>query len=94
MTEEQAKALFATRFWEEMPPAERSLWQLHERRLCMPFELFHEGVEKILGRSVWTHEFADPERLLAEYYGARPRPTMQEIIGLLPADKRVILVQS
>ena len=27
--------------------------------LCGPFDEFHRYVEKILGRPVWTHEFAD-----------------------------------
>ncbi|ADP02551.1 hypothetical protein [Cronobacter phage EspYZU12] len=29
--------------------------------LCCPFNLFHEDVEKRLGRSVWTHEFGSKE---------------------------------
>lgn len=33
-------------------------YQLNEPILIVDFSKFHEGVEKLLGRSVWTHEFA------------------------------------
>lgn len=92
MTQEQALALFNSKFWEEMDLRQRATFQLHEPRLCMPFGVFHEAVEKTLGRSVWTHEFAYPEQLRQELYGERPAPSMEEIIGLIPADKRVILL--
>jgi len=66
-------------------------FQLNEERLCMPFDRFQEAVEKVLGRSVWTHEFARPENLRAELVGDRPRPTFQEICDMIPEDKRVVL---
>lgn len=28
---------------------------------ALPFNEFHEDVEKRLGRGVWTHEFASPD---------------------------------
>ncbi len=31
--------------------------QLHENRLLVDFSKFHKGVELLLGRPVWTHEF-------------------------------------
>ena len=31
---------------------------MFESKLCMPFSIFQEAVEKTLGRPVWTHEFA------------------------------------
>jgi hypothetical protein len=33
-------------------------WQLNEPFLVVPFSKFHEGIEKLIGRPVWTHEFA------------------------------------
>ena len=41
-------------------------YQLYEPRLAVLFSVFHEGVEKLLGRPVWTHEFADVKRLQRE----------------------------
>ena len=91
MTEQQAVALFASKFWEPMSFHERAKFQLHEDRLCMPFSVFHEAVEKALGRPVWTHEFGlNREGLKLELVGAAA-PTMQQIIDLIPADKRLIV---
>jgi hypothetical protein len=33
----------------------------------MPFPLYQEAVEKVLGRPVYTDEFKKPERLISEY---------------------------
>src|SRR5262249_19115264 len=56
MTPEEALALYESKFWETMPYADRAKSQLFEDRLCMPFDVYHEAVEKTLGRPVLTHE--------------------------------------
>ena len=93
MTREQAIALGETRFWESMTPREIATFQLHEPLLCMPFDVYHGAMEKALGRPVWTHEFgsAGVEGLKAELRGDLPPPTMEEIIALVPADKRMVI---
>jgi len=55
-------------------------------RLTMPFAVFHDMVEKLLGRAVWTHEFARPEHLIAEFAGWKDSPespllSLKEISG-------------
>lgn len=93
MTQEQAIALAESKFWEQMTLRQRAEFQLFERRLCMPFDVFHEAVEKTLGRPVFTHEFGlNLEGLKAELLGERPAPTLEDIIGMIPADKRVIVL--
>lgn len=92
MTEDQAKKLYDSRFWEQMGHEERAWFQLFENRLCMPFDVFHEAITKALGRSVWTHEFAFVDSLREELRGNRPPPTMEDIINLIPEDKRILLV--
>jgi hypothetical protein len=92
MTKEQAVALAESGFWETMTAREIATFQLHERKLCMPFAVFHEAVEKTLGRGVWTHEFAAPEHLIRELLGDAKPPTMSEIIELIPVDKRVLVL--
>jgi len=92
LTEEQAKKLFDCKFWEPMSLRDRALFQMHEKRLCMPFIVFHEAVEKTLGRPVFTHEFAYPDLIKKELLGDREAPSMEEILGLVPADKRILLV--
>lgn len=93
MTKSQAVALYDTKFWESMSYRERAMFQLFERRLCMPFSIFHEAVEKTLGRPVWTHEFGlNLEGLQREFLGEQSAPTMAEIVAMIPADKRVVVV--
>ncbi len=92
MTREQAIALAASRFWEDMNHRQRAEFQMGARRMCMPFDVFHEALEKTLGRPVWTHEMGmNWDGLLAELHGNRPAPTFVEIMRLIPADKRVIV---
>jgi hypothetical protein len=58
MNKEDAIQLYESKFWEPMSFQERAKFQMFEEKLCMPFDVFHEAVEKTLGRSVFTHEFA------------------------------------
>jgi len=87
MTKKQAKKLYDSKFWTGMTFKERAIFQLFEDRLCMPFDVFHEAVEKALGRPVWTHEFAYAESLRKELLGEKPRPTFEEILNLIPKEK-------
>ena len=91
MTEDNAKVLYLSGFWKHLTDYEKAKFQLFEDRLCMPFDVFHEAVEKTLKRPVFTHEFARPEALRNEFNGGRPAPTMEEIINLIPEQKRIIV---
>lgn len=92
MTKEQAIALYESKFWEPLTYRERATFQLFEELLCMPFGVFHEAMEKTLGRPVFTHEFGlNYEGLKSELIGEKPAPTMDEIIALIPEEKRIIL---
>ena len=91
MTEEAAKRFYDSGEWKNWTHEELARFQLIEDRLCVPFEVFHEAVEKVLGRSVWTHEFGmNRDGLIAELFGG-PAPSMQEIVEMIPADKRIVL---
>jgi len=57
MTENEAIEKAKTKFWLNMTHREIAEFQLYEDKLCMPFEIFHEAIEKTLGRPVFTHEF-------------------------------------
>jgi hypothetical protein len=89
MTKEQAIALAATEWWTRCGPEEAALFQLYEEKLCMPFGEFQAAMEKLLGRGVWTHEFAYVDQLKAEAEGRAKRPTFEEIIALIPEIKRI-----
>ena len=92
MDKKTALKLYESKFWEEMTYEERAKFQLFEDRLCMPFSVFHKAMEEVLKRPVWTHEFAYREMLIKEMLRERPKPSLDEIIGLIPEDKRVIVL--
>lgn len=91
MTREQAEALSDTGWWKDKSAKDIVMFQLFDDRLFMPFSDFHKAIEEALGRPVWTHEFAFREQLEREFLGDKPKPTMDEIAGLL-GDKAVIVV--
>lgn len=45
------------KWWRSDDPVEIAKYQLFEEILMVDFSTFHEGVEKLLGRPVFTHEF-------------------------------------
>lgn len=93
ITEQQAVQLAGSGFWKTMTHRQIAEFQMHTSRLCMPFGVFHEAVEKALGRPVWTHEFGLAlDALKAELRGDRGAPTFSEIMNLIPEEKRVLIV--
>jgi len=94
LTEEEAIALAKTEWWKSKTAEEIVKFQLFQKRLCMDFGDFHEAVEKVLGRPVWTHEFAHWNALIKEYLGKKPKPTLQEIMDLIPSKKRTIIIRA
>lgn len=93
LPKEKAIELYESEFWKPMSFRERATFQLYCDLLCMPFDVFHEAMEKALGRGVYTHEFGlNRDRLIAELRGEAPAPSLEDIINLIPEDKRVILV--
>jgi hypothetical protein len=45
------------RWWRSDDPLEVAKYQVFEDTLLVPFDLYHEGIEKLVGRPVYTHEF-------------------------------------
>lgn len=92
LTPEEAIALGKTNFWENLSHREIANFQLFQECLCMPFSVFHEALEKSLGRSVWTHEMGmNWEGLKHEFLGETPAPSFADIVNLIPEDKRVLV---
>lgn len=92
ITEVQAKKLAESKFWESMTQREIATFQLHTKRLCMPWEVFHEAVGVALGRPVYTHEFGlNAEGLRKELADEAPAPSFAEIVALIPEEARVIV---
>jgi hypothetical protein len=92
LTHEQAIELYKNEFWKSMSFRERAEFQMSERKLCMPFDIFHEALEKTLGRSVYTQEFAlNFQGLKDELFSGKKPPTLEEIIKLIPSDKLIVI---
>ena len=92
---EVAIALGKSKFWEKMSYAERATYQLFTDKLCMPFDIFHEALQKTLLRPVYTHEFGlNYEGLQKELLGLKEAPTFEEIVNLIPEEKGILILYS
>lgn len=91
-TKEQAIKFAESKVWENWTDEQIVRLQLFEDKLCVPFSRFHEAIEKVLGRPVFTHEFGlNYEGIVKEYLGVKEPPTMEEIINMIPEEKRIIV---
>lgn len=88
-TTEQAIKFYESKEWDSWTDEQIVRFQLFQDKLCLPFDKFHKAMEIVLGRPVWTHEFAYKDNLTKEYLGCCDAPTMEEIINLIPAEKRI-----
>ena len=94
MTKQEALTKWETEWWEVAMANEIVAFQLYEDRLCLPFDKFHEAVEEVLGRPVFTHEFADQKRLCEEHQGVRDKGTPEELMStLVDIGKPVVVVE-
>ena len=92
LTEEQAKRFYESKVWESWTDRQVVEFQLFQKKLAIPFPRFHEAMGKVLKRPVYTTEFAFADLLRQEFLGDKEPPTLQEIMELIPKDKRVIIV--
>ena len=82
MTKEEAVKLYDSKFWEKLSYREIAEFQLFEKRLCIPFDVFHKAVGKALGRPVWNHEFGTKEAVKGmqeELMGDKEAPNFTQI---------------
>lgn len=84
LTREEAIEFAERGEWKTWTATQIVDFQLFQDKMCMDFSVFHEAVETILCRPVFTHEFAFKCRLIDEYLGLSHAPTQEEIINLLP----------
>jgi len=94
INKEMAIQLAESKFWETMSAKDIALFQLEAELLCMPFEVFHKAIEEALNRPVYTHEMGlNWKGLREELLGEKEKPTFDEIINLIPKDKRIIILE-
>lgn len=99
ITKEVAIEMAKSGWWHDKTPEEIVSFQLYENLLCMDFSDFHGAVEKVLGRSVYTHEFGSKgtEILKAEFEGRIPKRTLEDSISLLESivgRDKIILIKT
>ena len=93
ITKEQAIELSESNFWEDMSHKEIAKFQINEKLLCMPFDIFHQAIDKTLGRPVFTHEFAlNAKGIKKEINGEIGPPSFEDVMNLIPAEKRIIVM--
>ena len=89
---EMAIAYYHTEWWKDKSYREIAEFQLFTTELSCPFDVFHEAVEKSLNRPVFTHEFAlNYDGICKEFLGEKEPPTMDEILGLIPQEKLIVI---
>jgi hypothetical protein len=92
LTRDQAIELANSKVYENWTNEEIVRFQLFQEKLCMDFSRFHEALEKVLGRPVFSHEFSkNYDGIVSEFLGEKDSPTFEEIIELIPKDKRVVI---
>lgn len=91
LTKEQAIAFGENKLYENTTYRQIAEFQMEQDKLCMPFGVFHEAMEKTLGRPVFTHEFSFREELRKELYGEKEPPTFEEICALIPEEKLMVI---
>ena len=92
-TKEEAIAIAESGVWKDLDDEEIVKMQLFQRKLCMDFSRFHEAMEKVLDRPVYIHEFASSNynNLIEEYLGEKDSPSFEDIINLIPEEKRIVI---
>ena len=91
LTKEQATAFAENKCYECMTYRQIAEFQMEQDKLCMPFSVFQEAMEKTLGRPVFIHEFSFREKLRKELYGEKEPPTFEEVCALIPKEKLVLI---
>lgn len=92
LTKEQAISFSESKAYEGMSHEKIAEFQINQDKICMPFEVFHEAVEKTIGRPVYTHEFGmNLKGIKAEIMEGREPPSFDDIIGLIPRDKLIVV---
>lgn len=87
---ENAIDLAATEWWKGKSAYEIVKFQLFTNELCMPLDVFYRSLNEHFKRSVFNIELAGDD-LLLEFLGEKDPPTIEEIIAIIPEEKRIII---
>lgn len=79
-------------WWTGLEPCEIVYLAIGPDRKSLPIRVLMDALRSVLGRPVFTHEMAFPDLLLQEMSGTRETPTFDEVVDLIPAEKRFVIV--
>lgn len=91
LTRDEARAFYDSQVWKEWTSRQIAEFQMEQDFCCIPFDVVHKAFEQTLGRPVFTHEFGFRDELRKELYGEKEPPTIEEILNLIPKDKRLLI---
>lgn len=91
LTKEQAIEMYYSGVWKEWTAEQVVGFQLFQKRLCIDFSYYKKCMQDVLDRPVYTHEFAFRDELVKEYLGIKKTPSFDDIIDLIPKEKRLVI---
>ena len=92
LSEKQAIAFYDSKIYEDWTPYQVVRFQLFQKKLALPLDLFHKSLENVLDRPVWTHELGmNRQGIINEFLGTGAAPTFDEIVGMIPQEKLILL---
>lgn len=65
---DESVELYNSGWWKQITMQRAAFLQLHQEKICMPWEVFHDYLEILLERPIFTHKFADFDKLKKESY--------------------------
>jgi hypothetical protein len=81
ISKEAAIKIYESGIYNEMTDIQIVEFQLFQRFLAVPFQVFQDALSRVLRRDVYKHEFANAEALQKEFLGEKDAPTFEEIIA-------------
>jgi hypothetical protein len=92
LTKGEACRIYDTKEYENWSDREKVAAMLYGKLVCMPFDVFHAAIERVLDRPVFTHEFGyNFDGIVKEFEGTGKKPNLEEVIEMIPEEKRIII---
>lgn len=95
VTQEEAIVIGEKGLYKDWTDEQLVNFQIRQNCLCVPFNVFHGAISRVLNRDVYTHEFmsSNIENLIGEIERKTGAPNLDDIINLIPADKLIQLIK-
>ena len=92
LSKEEALTLYGEKWWESLDPIDIAAFQIMQKFLCCPFDVFHSAIEECLNRPVYSHEFGfNLEGIKNELFKNAKAPSIEKIIEMISHNKIIIV---